>query len=176
MAINVKALLKDKKVLGVVGVGAALGAYTLYKKNKSGTASGAATTTTSGTGYTTGSLGSYDSTATDAYSNIQNSVDNQLAGFGQQLSNLQDQLSSLPPGGSATGTPSGTTSAAVLPWKAENIYTAASVANRFGISVDQLQAANPGQNVRSGVARNVTINVPVTATNASAFKWIPGNA
>jgi hypothetical protein len=54
-------------------------------------------------------------------------------------------------------------------WKAEYRFTADSVARRFGITIDELQAANPGQNIKPGILKGVTINVPVTPTNAKAF-------
>jgi N-acetyl-anhydromuramyl-L-alanine amidase AmpD len=54
-------------------------------------------------------------------------------------------------------------------WTAAYTYTADSVARRFGITIDELQAANPGNNVRPGILKGVTINVPLTAANASQF-------
>lgn len=57
-----------------------------------------------------------------------------------------------------------------VPFKAESNYTADSVARRFGITVDQLQALNPGRNVRAGVLRGVSINVPAVYGQAPAVQ------
>jgi hypothetical protein len=53
-------------------------------------------------------------------------------------------------------------------WTAEYTFTADSVARRFVITIDDLQNVNP-DNIRAGILKGVTINVPLTATNAGAF-------
>jgi len=171
MAIDLKALVKDKKVLAVAGAGAALGAFSLYKKRSGaagGTASNSAATTTSGTGYTPGSLGSYDSSATDAYNNIQTSVDNQLGTFQNQLTQIQDQLSkvSTPV---ATGGTTSNTSTSLAPgygWFATGgkTYTVDSIAKRYGITSQALVSLNPSLQGKSVVP----INTPVKVRNNAA--------
>jgi len=54
-------------------------------------------------------------------------------------------------------------------WTAGSTYTADSVARRFGVTIDQLQAANPGNNIRPGILDGVTINVPFNPGNSLEF-------
>jgi LysM repeat protein len=86
--MDIQALLKDRRVQIGAAAAAGLGliAY-LRSKSSSASASGNSTTATG-----TGALGTYDSTATDAYNNLQTSMDSQLATFGGEITAIQNQL------------------------------------------------------------------------------------
>ena len=80
MAIDWKALTKDKKVLAAAGVGGGLGLYVYVKRKRQAGAGGA---TTADTGQpVAGAVG--DSGAVDAYNNLQS-----------ELENLQGQITAL---------------------------------------------------------------------------------
>ena len=104
-----KNLIKDRKVQLAAAGGGLLGLVVLVKKKNAGGATTAATTgAASGTvgsagGSSAGYAGTYDSSGTDAYNNLQTSLDNQLGGFRASLSQLQDQLAALQPSGTSQG-------------------------------------------------------------------------
>ena len=175
MAVDVGAMFKDKRFLTVVGIGGAAGLF-IYMKNK---VSGTSTSTSAagqGIQTSTGATGTYDSTSSDVanqlgqyQTGLQTALGQYSADQAAQLSAYQTQLTNSLAGLTA-GQPTSTTALSTIkPWKAGNTYTADSVARRFGVTIDQLQAANPGSNIKPGILKNVTINVPFTATNACQF-------
>lgn len=98
MALDLKALAKDKKTQVALGVGAVAGLVVLARSKGSAEASDtpAGTAPTAGGGAGGGGyLGGYDSTASDVYNNLQTSLDNRLDGFGSSITDLQDQLKKL---------------------------------------------------------------------------------
>jgi len=175
---NFQELLKDKRTWAVVGVGGVAGLVILLKgKGAPGQASGSSASDAAGYGVQTGGSvgGAYDSTSADVanqlgqyQTGLQTALGQYSADQAAQLSGYQQTLTDSLKGLTA-GQPSTPTVSVVKNWKAGTTYTADSVARRFGITVDQLQAANPGHNVKSGILKNVTINVPVTSTNSSQF-------
>lgn len=52
-------------------------------------------------------------------------------------------------------------------YKAATNYTADSMARKYGISIDDLQALNPGQNIKAGILKGVTINVPSAVADST---------
>lgn len=170
---DVQELLKDKRVWAVAGVGGVAGLVILMKGKSAGSGS---TASAAGQGIqTAGSTGTYDSTSSDVanqlgqyQTGLQTALGQQSADQAAALSSYQKQLTdSL--AGMTSGTPKTPTVIPVKTWKAGSKYTADSVARRFGITVDQLQAANPGNNVKAGILKGVSINVPVSSANSSQF-------
>lgn len=87
--MNWQALVKDKRVLVAGAAGAGLGLWALVKrKGAAGTGTSAAAST-GGTG--PGTIGAYDSSATDAYNNFESTLEQ----YGQQITSIQDQLTGL---------------------------------------------------------------------------------
>jgi LysM repeat protein len=100
MALDVKALAKDKRLQLAAGGGAVLGLVALIRKRSSGDTTGTDSGQTAGAKTYTGSgsvAGGYDSTATDVYNNLQTSLDNQLGEFRGQLTSIQSQLDKATP-------------------------------------------------------------------------------
>lgn len=176
---DVQAILKDKRVWAVAGVGGVAGLVILLKGkgNATGQASDAA-------GYgvqtSTGSTGGYyDSTSADIanqlgqyQTGIQTALGQYSADQNAALSAYQTQLTdSL--SGLTTGQPSTPTTNTVLQytksWKSGSTYTLDSVARRFGVTTQALIDANAGRNVKSGIAKGATINIPITSTNSAQF-------
>jgi LysM repeat protein len=177
--MNMQEILKDKRVWAVAGVGGIAGLVILFKNKGAGTTD---STSAAGQGIQTGTTGTgtYDSTSSDVanqlgqyQTGLQTALGQYSADQTAALKAYQDQLTgSL--SGMTSGTPTIKTVTSLVPvpvktWKASSKYSADSVARRFGISIDQLQAANPGQNVKAGILKNVSINVPVTSSNTSQF-------
>lgn len=109
MKFDPRALLRDKRMLAVVAAGGLLGAVALIRKGAGGQASDAAATTTQGTGYSVGALGTYSDGGIGAYNNLQTSMDNRLGQFQDQLSLVQEQLEGLRPAGTSSSGTAGTT-------------------------------------------------------------------
>lgn len=84
------AILKDKRAQLAAGAGGVLALVVLLRNQKASGEDAAGTATTGGT------AGAYDSSGTDAYNNLQTSLDNQLAEFRRDLTGIQDQLGKLP--------------------------------------------------------------------------------
>jgi LysM repeat protein len=172
--MDVQEILKNKTVWVVGGVGGVAGLVILMKNKGSGTGSASA----AGQGIQTGSTGTgvYDSTSSDVANQLGQYQTGLQTALGQYSSDqaaalkaYQDQLTgSL--AGMTSGTPKAPTVIPVKTWKAGSTYSADSVARRFGITIDQLQAANPGNNIKAGILKNVAINVPLTSTNTSQFQ------
>ena len=140
---DIGALLKDKRVLLVAGAGAVAGAAVFLTKKQAGGGSSSAGTVT------TGALGSYDSSATDAYNNFSNILDQ----YGQSITAIQDQLAGgkVPP---TTTTPGGTTTNPTNPASAGKTPTTgyyrikagdtlSSIGKRYGKTPQQLKSMNP---------------------------------
>lgn len=53
-------------------------------------------------------------------------------------------------------------------YKAASNYTADSMARKYGITIDELQALNPGRNIKAGILKGVTINVPAAKVSSTA--------
>lgn len=93
MPLQIPAILRDKRAQVAAGVGAVAGVVVLMRNKNANTEDAAGTATTGGT------AGAYDSSSTDAYNNLQTSLDNQLGEFRGELTDLQDQLGKIPTGG-----------------------------------------------------------------------------
>lgn len=103
-----RGLLKDKRAQAFAAVGAVAGLVVLVRRGGSAEASdtpAAITPTAGGGGAGGGYLGAYDSSGTDAYNNIQTSVDNQLGEFRNTINDLSEQLAALGTKGSKPSTP-----------------------------------------------------------------------
>jgi hypothetical protein len=171
--LNVEAqeLLKDKRVWAVAGVGGVAGLVILMK----GKSAGGTNTSAAGQGVQTPQVAGYDSTSSDVANQLGQYQTGLQTLLGQYGASQQAQLDAYQK--SLTGSLSGLTSGQptapsviqVKAWKSGNNYTADSVARRFGTTIQALTNANPGNNVSNGIAKNVTINVPVTATNTNQF-------
>jgi LysM repeat protein len=174
MAFGVKEIVKDKRVWAVAGVGGVAGLVILMKGKSSG--SGSTASDAAGYGVQTGGSvgGSYDSTSSDVANQLGQYQTGLQTALGQYSQAQQDQLNAYQKSltdslAGLKGSPSAPNIVTAKSWKAGTKYTADSVARRFGITVDQLQAANPGSNIKAGILKGVTINVPVTSVNAGQF-------
>jgi LysM repeat protein len=102
VALDLKALAKDKKAQVALAGGAVLGLVVLVRSNGSSEASDTAESTSTGPQSLAGGgaagggyLGGYDSTASDVYSNLETAMSNRLDGFGDSITDIQDQLKKL---------------------------------------------------------------------------------
>lgn len=165
---RLRGLVKDRRLLAVAAIGAALGAGGLIRKRaaEGGPVNRNAGGSTLST-YTPGGIGSYDSTATDAYNNIQAGLENGLQGVQDQITKIEDQLQNMKPEPK-------TAPSMLSPgygWFAtdKKTYSADAIASTYGISLDALSKMNPALKITSG-SSIITRNTPVKV-RSNAARW-----
>lgn len=100
-----RALLHNRWVLGGVGVAGAAGLYVLYRR-RSGGGGSSSTGSQSSPAYSSGGVGTFDSTGTDVASwlgNYSGNLQNQLDEYKQSLVDALAALEHVPTGPSGTG-------------------------------------------------------------------------